>query len=272
MECRRLRGRHLLSRRFAKPGSDTPELDARVLIGHALRLDHAPLCCGWRSDASRRGNEIDCRAHEAPAWARAGRAHHRRQGILEPAVARVTAATLVPRPETETVVEAALAAIDADGSRSRTLASPTSAPARAHLLALLSSCRTLAASAPMTKVARRLRSHAKMPGASGLSRAPNSSPAISLRRCAVSFDLSSQSALHRPRTKSPHWRRRCATMTRALHSTAGRTASMSTAPSLPRCAHAARARRRSCRRTRRRPGAIGRGAICRGWSCHFRHP
>jgi release factor glutamine methyltransferase len=34
---------------------------------------------------------------------------------------RVTAATLVPRPETETVVEAALAAIDSGGSRTRAM-------------------------------------------------------------------------------------------------------------------------------------------------------
>ena len=34
---------------------------------------------------------------------------------------RISPATLVPRPETETVVEAALAAIDSGGPRSRTL-------------------------------------------------------------------------------------------------------------------------------------------------------
>ena len=34
---------------------------------------------------------------------------------------RLTKATLVPRPETETVVEAALAAIDEDGARTRAL-------------------------------------------------------------------------------------------------------------------------------------------------------
>ena len=44
----------------------------------------------------------------------------------------LNADTLVPRPETETVVEAALAALDARRSRTRRCASPISAPARAR--------------------------------------------------------------------------------------------------------------------------------------------
>ena len=45
---------------------------------------------------------------------------------------RLNAATLVPRPETETVVEAALAALDRDGGARARCASPISAPARAR--------------------------------------------------------------------------------------------------------------------------------------------
>ncbi len=54
-------------------------------------------------------NRYDRRSRTPPPRARAGGAHRRQQGILEPA-ASLDAATLVPRPETETVVEAALAA------------------------------------------------------------------------------------------------------------------------------------------------------------------
>jgi release factor glutamine methyltransferase len=97
---------------------DTPDLDARVLVAHALDLDHAGLIRdGARSLAS---EEIDTIASVAA-----------RRLKREP-VARivgmkefwslpltVNAATLVPRPETETVVEAALAAVDAGGGRNQ---------------------------------------------------------------------------------------------------------------------------------------------------------
>jgi release factor glutamine methyltransferase len=111
-------------RRFAdalrRSGFETPDLDARVLIGHALGLDHA----GLIRDAGRA-----LRADEAEAIA----AFAVRRLEREP-VARIVgmkefwslplsvdAATLVPRPESETVVETALAAIDAGGGRSQSL-------------------------------------------------------------------------------------------------------------------------------------------------------
>ncbi len=97
-------------------GWDLPELDARLLVGHALSLDHAGLVAA---------NDRKLAAGEASAIA----ALVRRRLAHEP-VARIVgakefwglelavdAATLVPRPETETVVEAALAAIDRRGSR-----------------------------------------------------------------------------------------------------------------------------------------------------------
>ena len=112
--------RRALAAQFRAGGLDTPELDARVLIGHALGLDHA----GLAAAAARRLVAAEQSAIAALA---------RRRLVREP-VARIVgfkefwslrlcvdAATLVPRPETETIVEAALAAIDAAGSRARPL-------------------------------------------------------------------------------------------------------------------------------------------------------
>jgi release factor glutamine methyltransferase len=106
--------------KFRGCGIDTPELDARILIGHALGLDQAALAAAGPLALSA--------AQEGAIAALAGRRMAR-----EP-VARIVgqkefwslplsinAATLVPRPETETVVEAALAAIDAGGRRSQAL-------------------------------------------------------------------------------------------------------------------------------------------------------
>jgi release factor glutamine methyltransferase len=105
---------------FRAGGIDTPELDARILIGKALGLDHAALAAaGTRVLEAGEENEI-------AALARRRLAHEpvaRIVGIKEfwSLKLQVDAATLVPRPETETVVEAALAAIDFTGARSRVL-------------------------------------------------------------------------------------------------------------------------------------------------------
>jgi len=112
--------RRVWAARLREAGIDSPELDARILIGRALALDHAGLAA---ADA-RRLTSSDQSAIAALARRRLGR---------EP-IARITGAkefwsltltvgaeTLVPRPETETVVEAVLAALDNDGMRSRPL-------------------------------------------------------------------------------------------------------------------------------------------------------
>jgi release factor glutamine methyltransferase len=112
--------RRNLARQFRDAGLQSPELDARILLAHALALDHAALAAA--------GNDpIDT------AQQRAITMLARRRLSREP-VARIVgrkefwslsltvdATTLVPRPETETVVEAALAAVDADGPRTRNL-------------------------------------------------------------------------------------------------------------------------------------------------------
>jgi release factor glutamine methyltransferase len=109
-----------VARRFRDRGLDTPDLDARILVGHALELD----LTGLVRAGERRLEAGEIARIEALATRRL---HH------EP-VARITGMkefwglpftitpdVLVPRPETETVVEQALAAVDRTGPRSRDL-------------------------------------------------------------------------------------------------------------------------------------------------------
>jgi release factor glutamine methyltransferase len=103
--------RRSLAQELRDHGIETPEVDARLLVGHALGLDHAALTA--QSRRTLLPSEAD---------AIAGLAARRR--AREP-VARIlgrkefwglplalNADTLVPRPETETVVEVALAAVE----------------------------------------------------------------------------------------------------------------------------------------------------------------
>lgn len=109
--------RRAMARTFRAGGLESPELDARVLAGHALQLDHAALAAD--SERKLTGEEISALS----AFAKRRLAHepvaritgHKEFWSLD---LRVTPATLVPRPETETVVEAAL---DATADRSRPL-------------------------------------------------------------------------------------------------------------------------------------------------------
>ena len=108
------------AKEFRARGIDSSELDARILVGHALGLDHAALAA---ADARVLGA-----AEEAAIAALA-----QRRLAREPVARivgwkefwslplRIDAATLVPRPETETVVEAALAAVETRGRRSEAL-------------------------------------------------------------------------------------------------------------------------------------------------------
>jgi release factor glutamine methyltransferase len=104
--------------KFRDGGLDSPDLDTRVLIGHALGLDHAAL-------AARADQPVSAEQQSAiAALARRRLAHEpvaRITGMKEfwSLPLRVTGATLVPRPETEAVVAAALRALDVRGPRSR---------------------------------------------------------------------------------------------------------------------------------------------------------
>jgi release factor glutamine methyltransferase len=109
-----------IARRLRERGIDTPDLDARILVGHALGLDHTALV---------RAGE---RCLDAAEIARIDTLAARRLG-REP-IARITGTkefwglplkitpdVLVPRPETETIVAQALAAVDRTGVRARAL-------------------------------------------------------------------------------------------------------------------------------------------------------
>jgi release factor glutamine methyltransferase len=127
-----------VARRLRERGIDSPDLDARLLVGHALGLDHAGLARADERDL----DQDQLAAVEALVARRlAGEPVARIIGtkefwslsiVLSPAV-------LVPRPETETVVEQALAAVDRGGVRTRALRiADLGVGSGAILLALLS--------------------------------------------------------------------------------------------------------------------------------------
>jgi release factor glutamine methyltransferase len=102
--------RRALAEALRVNGIASPDLDARVLIGHALGLDHA----GLASHAARVLSEAE--QDHIVTLARRRLAHEPVARIVGRKEfwgldLKVTPAVLVPRPETETVVEAALAAI-----------------------------------------------------------------------------------------------------------------------------------------------------------------
>jgi release factor glutamine methyltransferase len=112
--------RRALTGAFRQAELDSPELDARLLVGHALGLDHTALTIdSGRSlggDAARVLAALVTRRLEREPVARI-------LGVKEfwGLPLRLNDATLVPRPETETIVEAALATVDSAGPRTRAL-------------------------------------------------------------------------------------------------------------------------------------------------------
>jgi release factor glutamine methyltransferase len=100
--------RRALTRQFHAAGLASPELDARVLTGHALALDHAGLISAAAHPLSaREAQQVIDLARRRLAGEPVARITGLREfwglGLI------VTPAVLVPRPETETVVETALA-------------------------------------------------------------------------------------------------------------------------------------------------------------------
>lgn len=130
--------RHIWAQKFRACGLDSPDLDARILVGHALGLDRAALA---RADSRRLAGD------EENAVAVLARRRLRREPVARiigmkefwNLTLRVNATTLVPRPETETVVEAVLAAVDGGGASSQALRiADLGTGSGAILLALLS--------------------------------------------------------------------------------------------------------------------------------------
>jgi release factor glutamine methyltransferase len=131
--------RRLLADAFRAAGIDTPELDARILIAHALARDHASLAAAGNNHPldAEEWNAITCFAERRLRREPVARI----VGFKEFWSLRlhVDAATLVPRPETETLVEAALAEIESAGVRTRPLRiADLGTGSGAILLALLS--------------------------------------------------------------------------------------------------------------------------------------
>jgi release factor glutamine methyltransferase len=123
-----------LAQRFRQAGLESPELDARLIVGHALALDHAALAAQARrvltpADAAAISGLATRRLAHEPVARIFG--HKEFWGLP----LKLNSETLVPRPETETVVEAALAAVD--GSRALRIAD-LGTGSGALLLALLS--------------------------------------------------------------------------------------------------------------------------------------
>jgi release factor glutamine methyltransferase len=112
--------RRALADAFRLADLDSPDLDARLLVGHALGLDHTGLTIesgrSLGNDAARTLTALVARRLDREPVARI-------LGVKEfwGLPLRLNEATLVPRPETETVVEAALAAVDSAGPRNRAL-------------------------------------------------------------------------------------------------------------------------------------------------------
>lgn len=112
--------RRAMAAQFRAAGLDTPDLDARILLGHALGLDHTALAgAPSRMLGAGEANAIAELTERRLAHEPVARIVGWKEFWSLPL--RIGAATLVPRPETEAVVEAALAAIETRGLRNRPL-------------------------------------------------------------------------------------------------------------------------------------------------------
>jgi len=112
--------RHVLAGRLRRAGIESAETDARLLIGHALGIDRAELM----AHGDRVLDEEEIRAIDVLAARRLKREPVARIiGVKEfwSLSLQLSPAVLVPRPETETVVEAALYGSERDAWRKKQL-------------------------------------------------------------------------------------------------------------------------------------------------------
>ncbi|MGE3150750.1 MAG: class I SAM-dependent methyltransferase, partial [Pseudorhodoplanes sp.] len=129
--------RRRLAQVLREAGCDSPDLDARLLVGHALGLDHAALV----SAAQRVLTTDEIAAITALARRRLAREPVARiVGVKEfwGLPLRLSPATLVPRPDTETLVEAALEHGATETAQKRLRIADLGTGSGAILLALLS--------------------------------------------------------------------------------------------------------------------------------------
>ena len=130
--------RRVLAARFNSGGIDSAELDARLLVGAVLGLDLTGLIMAAQrqltAEESTRLEDFARRRLQAEPVARI-LGHKEFWGLP----LNLSAATLVPRPDTETVVEMALELLRADGALNRPLRiADLGTGSGAILLALLS--------------------------------------------------------------------------------------------------------------------------------------
>lgn len=108
--------RRTMTEALRNAGIETPDLDARILVAHALGLDRTALALAGTQVLTPR--EVDTLSR-LTARRIAGEPVARILGQWEfwGLTLRLNADTLVPRPETETLVESALALVDTHSSR-----------------------------------------------------------------------------------------------------------------------------------------------------------
>ena len=105
--------RRALAEKFRQAGIDSAATDARLLMAHALRIDRAELIAnGERALSADEIKAIDALAERRLKHEPVARIFGRKE--FWSLNLQIGPAVLVPRPETETVVEAALDAVVAD--------------------------------------------------------------------------------------------------------------------------------------------------------------
>jgi release factor glutamine methyltransferase len=129
--------RRMAAGRLREAGIESPDLDARLLVGHALGLAHAELvAAASRLLSAQEQMAIETLVARRLAHEPVARILGRKEFWSLPL--RVSATTLVPRPETETLVEAALDAIAPTSRRQPMRILDLGTGSGAILLALLS--------------------------------------------------------------------------------------------------------------------------------------
>lgn len=123
--------------RLEAAGIESPELDARLLLGEVLRLDLTGLVAAaahplTANEAAALDSLIQRRIDGEPVARLLGRKEFWGLSLA------LSPATLVPRPDTETIVEAALARLRQDGRGDRLRIADLGTGSGAILLALLS--------------------------------------------------------------------------------------------------------------------------------------